>query len=303
MDGKNPKLKTLAELLRIRKQLSRENKKVVVYNGSFDIFHCGHLASIREARQQGDILIILVNSDKSVRSYKGPTRPIISEGHRADLLTGLEAVDYVTLFDEVNPKLLLARLKPDIYCSGSNWGKNCIERPVVESYGGKVYVLKEVAGISTSAIIDKITHLYKVPVKKGIFIPLDDVGEIGELPDGPSRSDFDIFLLSDKHSGLDLGKLSYKVAGVLEIRQGEEEFDNNINRLLMLAERSGLCLDKSWILSSNVNDIILARETNVSSVKVGDRIPKEFKIEPNRYVRSYTQGLKVISSAEISKQS
>ena len=130
------KIKTQKKLLGIIKELKKERKKIVAYSGSFDILHAGHITAIEEAAEQGDILVMLVNSDTSVKKYKGRRRPIISEKNRIRMLAALEDVDYVTCFDEINPKEIIEKIKPDIYCNGSDWGKNCIEREVVEKNGG-----------------------------------------------------------------------------------------------------------------------------------------------------------------------
>src|SRR3989344_9533026 len=109
-------------------ELKNKKKKIVTYNGSFDVLHAGHIESIREAKRQGDILIILLNSDKSIKMYKGPLRPINTESDRSKIISALGDVDYVVIFDEINPKKILSEIKPDVHCNGSDWGKNWVER-------------------------------------------------------------------------------------------------------------------------------------------------------------------------------
>ena len=101
-------------------------------NGSFDVLHVGHVRCLREAREQGDVLIAALNSDASIRSYKGKVRPIVPQEERAEMLAALSSVDYVVLFDDINPKPIIAEIRPDVHCNGADWGPGCIEREVVE---------------------------------------------------------------------------------------------------------------------------------------------------------------------------
>ena len=114
--------------VKLAQELKTQGKIVITYNGSFDILHAGHVRAIHEAKHKGDVLIILLNSDKSIRSYKGPNRPIIPEQDRAEMLAALEDVDHVVLFNEINPSNLLAQIKPNIHCKSPDWGKDWVER-------------------------------------------------------------------------------------------------------------------------------------------------------------------------------
>ena len=154
------KIKTLDEIAVIRNRAKKAGKTVVTTNGSYDIIHSGHVRSLEESKLQGDILIVGINSDKSVRQYKSKDRPIISEKDRAIMVAGLGCVDYVFLFDETTPMAFLEKIKPDIHANGADYGVNCIERPTVEKYGGKLYILKKYSDISTSKIINKIIAVY-----------------------------------------------------------------------------------------------------------------------------------------------
>ena len=154
------KLKSQKQIIEIVKGLKRKNKKIVTYNGSFDILHLGHIKSLQEAKKQGDILIVPLNSDKSIKAYKSPKRPIIPQAQRAQTLAALSCVDYVVIFNEVNPLKILDKIKPDIHCNGADYGENCIEKDVVEKNGGKIHILKWVPGLSTSKIIKKILDAY-----------------------------------------------------------------------------------------------------------------------------------------------
>lgn len=131
-------------------------KKIVTLNGSFDLLHAGHLQIIFEASQTGDILIVALNSDRSIQQYKSPTRPIIPLEYRLQMMAALEFVDYVTWFDETDPRHILSLIKPDIHVNGAEYGPNCIESETVSSNGGKIHIVQLVPGLSTSTIIKKI---------------------------------------------------------------------------------------------------------------------------------------------------
>lgn len=174
------KIKSQEEIIEIVKSAKAFGKKVVAFSGSFDLLHFGHIKSIQEAKNQGDILILLLNSDLSIKSYKGPSRPIVPQDQRAQMLVALEAVDFVVVFDEINPKILLEAIKPDIYCNGSDWGENCIERATVEENGGKIYVLKWQDGFSTTELIEKIIKINSAPIVKAVFLDRDGTININE---------------------------------------------------------------------------------------------------------------------------
>jgi D-beta-D-heptose 7-phosphate kinase / D-beta-D-heptose 1-phosphate adenosyltransferase len=140
-------LRALAATLRAR------GKRIVSINGSFDVLHAGHLHILNEARQQGDVLVVGLNSDASVRSYKGPGRPIVSERRRAEMLLALRVVDYVHIFDEADPVAFLTELAPDVHANGAEYGENCIERDAVLKGGGTLYLVDRIPGLSTSDLI------------------------------------------------------------------------------------------------------------------------------------------------------
>jgi len=157
----------LKELKKIIDKLKKENKVIVFTNGCFDILHIGHVKYLKEAKKLGDILIVGVNSDDSVKILKGKTHPIVSEKERAEILDSLKCVDYVIIFNEINPENLISQLRPDIHVKGGNYQIEEIpEAKLVESLGGKTVILKEVKGKSTSNIIQNILKLYgKLEIK------------------------------------------------------------------------------------------------------------------------------------------
>lgn len=137
--------------------LKSQNKKVVFTNGCFDILHVGHLRYLNEAKKQGDVLIIGVNSDTSVKRLKGESRPINNQFDRAEMLSGLKSVDYTVIFEEDTPEELIATLKPSIHVKGGDYKKEDLpETKIVESYGGEVRILSFVEGKSTTNIVKKI---------------------------------------------------------------------------------------------------------------------------------------------------
>jgi len=150
----------LAEILHSAKA---QGKVVVTTNGCFDVLHVGHLRYLQAARQLGDLLVVGVNSDDSVRALKGKNRPLVPEDERAEMLAGLECVDYVTIFSELNPIPLLSVLQPNIHVKGGDYTiAQVIEREVVEANGGRVIVGLNVPGKSTTDLIQTICERYTV---------------------------------------------------------------------------------------------------------------------------------------------
>jgi rfaE bifunctional protein nucleotidyltransferase chain/domain len=152
------KIKSLDEIIKIVAEARKEGKKIVTTNGSFDLFHAGHVELLEKAKEKGDILIVGVNSDKSVRVYKKkPGRPIIPETYRAELLAAIMYVDYVFIFDDLNPNPWLEKIRPDVHANSAEYGAKCIETEVLEKYGGKLFLVpREDIPLSTSAIEAKI---------------------------------------------------------------------------------------------------------------------------------------------------
>lgn len=152
---------TLDELIRVRIQCRERSKQVVFTNGCFDILHAGHVDYLNKAKELGDILIVGINSDASVKNIKGELRPIVPDSERAILVGNLKAVDYVTLFDENTPGRLISDLIPDILVKGADWSiENIVGRDVVEGNGGEVKTITFVNDQSTSKIIQKILDRY-----------------------------------------------------------------------------------------------------------------------------------------------
>ena len=149
---------TRSDAVELVRRARGEGKKIVFTNGVFDILHPGHVRYLRDARALGDLLIVGVNSDRSVKALaKAPDRPINRESERAEVLAALASVEAVVIFDEDTPHAIISALQPDILVKGADWGENAIVgRDVVEARGGKVVRIALAAGFSTTSIIHKI---------------------------------------------------------------------------------------------------------------------------------------------------
>ena len=151
------KLKTLTELQSIRADAKRQGRSVVFTNGCFDLLHRGHVHMLRQAKAHGDILIVAINSDRSVKAIKGPRRPVLSQEDRAELIAAMEMVDYVVIFDEPDPYSVIAALIPDVLVKGGDWSaEKIIGADVVAENGGQVAVVPYLKGFSTSEILERI---------------------------------------------------------------------------------------------------------------------------------------------------
>ncbi|MDP7115610.1 MAG: adenylyltransferase/cytidyltransferase family protein [Candidatus Woesearchaeota archaeon] len=135
-------------------RLRNEGKKIVMCNGSFDILHAGHIKFLTEAKGQGDVLVVGLNSDSSIKKYKSEDRPINKEGDRAFVLAALFVVDYVVVFSDVNPIKLLEVVKPSVFVNGVEYGEDCVESEVVKKFGGRVHLVENYKGLSSTKIIE-----------------------------------------------------------------------------------------------------------------------------------------------------
>ena len=153
------KLKSADEVAAIAAEASKNGKTVVFTNGCFDILHRGHVHVLRQAKAAGDILIVGINSDKSVKSIKGDSRPVLPEIDRVELISAMEMVDYVVIFDEPDPYKLIMAIKPGVLAKGGDWTEDkIIGADIVEQGGGRVAVIPYLEGFSTSEIIERIRN-------------------------------------------------------------------------------------------------------------------------------------------------
>ncbi len=151
-----------SELVKKIRALKKQGKKIVFTNGCYDLLHGGHVRFLAKARKMGDILVLALNSDASVRRIKGPKRPITPQSERTELMSYLESVDIVTLFNENDPYQIISDIVPDVLVKGGDWGLDkIIGADVVKANGGKVKNIKYENGKSTTNIIKKIVEVYK----------------------------------------------------------------------------------------------------------------------------------------------
>lgn len=151
------KIKTQDEILKIVSDFKKEKKTVVFTNGCFDILHVGHARYLKEAGSLGDVLVVGINSDESVKKLKGSERPVFPQDERAEMLSSLESVDYVVIFNEDTPVNIISLIKPDIHVKGGDYDPDSIpEAEAVKSCGGKVKIVKFHQGFSTTSIIGRM---------------------------------------------------------------------------------------------------------------------------------------------------
>lgn len=156
------KVKKLAELKLIVHQLKQQGKTVVFTNGCFDILHVGHVRLFQEAKALGDILIVAVNSDASVKAIKGAGRPFVPAEQRAEVVAALASVDYVIIFDEPDPLRIISEVMPQVLVKGGDWTiETIIGREVVEKAGGTVIALPFIDGISSTSIVQRIINTHR----------------------------------------------------------------------------------------------------------------------------------------------
>ncbi|MGH7809767.1 MAG: D-glycero-beta-D-manno-heptose 1-phosphate adenylyltransferase [Candidatus Binatia bacterium] len=153
------KLRSLDELITITAQARQKGKAVVFTNGCFDLLHRGHVHLLQQAKAAGDLLIVALNSDRSVKTIKGPARPILPEADRAELIGAMEMVDYIVIFDEPDPYKLIAAIQPTVLVKGGDWSETeIIGADLVGQWGGRVAVIPYLKGFSTSEMIERIRN-------------------------------------------------------------------------------------------------------------------------------------------------
>lgn len=155
------KINSLPELKKLCTGLKNEGKAIITTNGVFDLLHAGHIRYLKKARALGDVLIVGLNSDASVKSLKGDKRPLVSEADRLDVIAALECVDYVCIFDEKTPLKFIEAATPIIHAKGGDYDPDILpEKAIVEKNGGKIKIIKFEKGYSTSSLIDLIIKRY-----------------------------------------------------------------------------------------------------------------------------------------------
>ena len=156
-DDPHAKLRSVPDLRALISSYRREGKTVVFANGCFDLIHVGHIRFLESARSQGDILVVAINSDRSVREIKGDSRPVVPEAERAEVVAALACVDHVFIFDDPTPKQVIDAIVPDVLVKGADWGiSDIVGRDTVEKAGGVVLNVPLVEGTSTTDIIRRV---------------------------------------------------------------------------------------------------------------------------------------------------
>ncbi len=164
----SPKIISRAEVAGLGERLRRAGRWTVFANGCFDILHVGHVRYLEAAREQGDVLIVGVNSDRAVRALKGPGRPLLPAEARAELVAALESTDHVVIFDDLTAEDILRELRPDVHCKGTDYSAETVpERAVVESFGGTIRIVGDRKRHSTREILAEIARRSKSNENRG----------------------------------------------------------------------------------------------------------------------------------------
>lgn len=155
----------ILDRIRLKAQLDAlraQGKKIAFTNGCFDILHVGHVRYLREAKKTADVLVLALNSDSSVRAIKGEKRPVVGEQERAEIIAALEFIDFVTIFPEPTPLELINLLQPDVLIKGGDWPEEkVVGREEIRTWGGRIAIIPEIEGKSTTNIVEKIKSLYR----------------------------------------------------------------------------------------------------------------------------------------------
>ncbi len=322
------------------KTLRENGKKIVCVSGSFDVMHAGHVDQLTQARSHGDVLVVLLNSDKSVRTYKGSHRPVIPEQYRAAMLVALRPVDFVIIFDDVVPNAVLADLQPDILVNGAEYGKDSVEAGVVASYGGEVVLVRHKYPLSTSDILKRINAAEKIPSKKAVFLDrdgtiIDDVGYL-HLPEevrfkegvfdalrSLQEAGYLLFIVTNQ-SGVgrgmfeeeDVKKTHDYIHDALEKEgisitgtyycphhpdDGCECRKPNTGMLLQAAREHDIALSSSWMIGDKCSDIAAGRFANTRTVLLGDT-NQECSPGPQIRAETFAEGVSALLDWSPEKQ-
>lgn len=295
------------ELKRQIERLKKEGKKIIFTNGCFDILHMGHVRYLREAKKLGDVLIVAINSDTSVRKIK-PMRPVNPQNERAEVVSSLEMVDFVVFFDEETPYELIKYLKPDVLVKGGDWSADeIVGRDLVK----EVYSLPYVEGISTTGIIERILNKYKdLPstlrgkiqekARKVKFLILDVDGVLtsGDIILDSKNNEFKIFNVRDGHglvmlhkSGIGIAVITgrhsraverrMKELGITEVYQGAREKLRIFNEII---EKYQLKKEEIAVMGDDIIDLSILRRAGFSVA------PQDAHKEVKKVVDYVTEG-------------
>lgn len=329
------KYKTLEEAKKLREQVRSQGKTLVALSGSFDMLHEGHQAYLKAARSEGDVLLVLLNSDASVRLYKGPQRPFLPEKERAQALAELDDVDIIVLFDDITPVAMLTELQPDVYCNGPDWGVDSIERPVVEGYGGKMSIPSVPKMNHSSKIIEKVRGAGAAKDTRAIFLDrdgtlIDDVGYLHSIADVRmlpgviegltklSKAGYKFYIITNQsgigrgmYSEADMQKVNdflikefaqahVPIAGVYfcphKPNDGCGCRKPGAELILKAAQEHGLTLNGSWMIGDKCSDVLAGKNTNLQTIKIGKELCEP--IGAHHYVESFEEISDIILNNE-----
>ena len=261
------------QLTDIVHRLKEQGKTLVTTNGSFDLLHIGHVTMLQEAKSLGDVLIVVLNSDASIKRYKGQYRPICPQSHRASMLAALACTDYITIFDELTPIDLLNIIQPHIHVNSPEHGKDCVEREVVEHHGGHIHLAQLVEGLSTTELIGRVVEVTTRTPCRGIFI---NASELFTETKGVQ----DIFE-RDREALQQFKQQSFQLFVFTTFPMQEREVDEGLEQPLftlysaipstyaMLEQAVAdwdVILAKSFIISRDMADIQAGREANCKTI-------------------------------------
>lgn len=273
--GMASKVLARAALSQIVRTLKAHGKTIVTTNGSFDLLHAGHVKMLEEAKSLGDVLIVGMNSDVSVTRYKGRTRPICPQEQRAAMLAALACTDYVTIFDELTPIPLLELIQPDIHVNSPEHGYECVEREVVEKYGGRIHLAQLIGGMSTTQLLARIAEAMSQESRRGIFLASSILNQAA------SSEELLRFCIQITESGLLLFFLIPPelqiVSEIMEACRQQGIMGNVLKRPLnaieqidALVNEYDVTLAKSVLISKSMTDIQIGREVNCKTVLLSD---------------------------------
>lgn len=329
----NGKSHTLASFAVVREKLRSEGKILAAVSGSFDPLHDGHRRYLEAARKEGDALVLFLNSDRSVRAYKGPSRPYLTEQNRAAALAALPSVDFIITFDELTPIQTIASVRPDVYCNGADWGRDSVERPVVEAYGGKMVVI-DLPRESSSALLttmrpdapadrravflDRDGTLIEdchylgdpdgVKLLPGVPAALRSLGEAGfalVIVTNQSGVGRELFSEKDMHMVnerllVHLAREGVRILGVYccahHPGDGCTCRKPEPGLLIEAAEEHGLTLNGSWMIGDSCSDVLAGRNVNVHTIKLGDASEPCSPVGPQAYARDLPDAARHILS-------
>lgn len=256
------------ELAALVTRLKQAGHTIVTTNGSFDLLHFGHVTMLQEAKSLGDILIVGVNSDRSVQAYKGTHRPLCSQTERVNMLAALACTDYITIFDELTPLPLLDIIRPHIHVNSSEHGKDCVERDIVEQHGGRIHLAQLVDGLSTTQLIERIIRATNHQAQQGLFLrpsllvaeSASSSEEIFHLLHDVQETGFRLFLLEHAENRRDKD-LRYDGLEVIRI-------EDDADAIITAAKTHDVSLAKSYLVSEIRADIMKGRAINCKTILV-----------------------------------